>query len=91
MNGGVGLPSTKRAEGTGVVISFHDMNGRSYKRINGAGKGKTCRGVGSMLFLLLFAEKSEGHGYQFGCPRTGKPRRYDAVVLYSDLMVVYMT
>ena len=43
--------------------SCHDRIGGSYKRMNGAGKGKSCRGEGSLLLLLLLAEKkSEGHG-----------------------------
>ena len=64
MDGDVGFPSTRRAEGTGgLVLSFHDRFGRSYKRTNGAGKGKSCRGEGDFLLLLLFAEKkSEGYG-----------------------------
>ena len=38
-------------------------NGGSYTRMNGNGKGKSCRGKGGLLILLIFAKKqSVRHG-----------------------------
>ena len=49
----------------GSVLSSDDKNGESCKRMNGIGKGKSCKGEGYLLLLLLFVEKqSEGHGYE---------------------------
>ena len=44
MDGGVGFPSTGTPKGTGVVVlTFHDRIGGSYKKMNVAVKGKSCR------------------------------------------------
>ena len=42
-----------------LVISFHDRNEGSCRRMNGTGKGKSCRSEEDSFLLLLFAEKSE--------------------------------
>ena len=60
--------------------------------MNGAGKGKSCRGEGDLRLLLLFAEyKSEGHGWQLGW-RTRLAVRLttdrETASLWRDLMVV---
>ena len=59
-----GISFHKKGGGNwGLVLSSHDRIGGSYKRMNGAGKGKSSRDEGDLLLLLLFAEKkSEGHG-----------------------------
>ena len=46
-----------------LVLSFFNRNGGSYRRMNGTGKGKSCRSDGCLLLLLLFVvRKSEGYG-----------------------------
>ena len=56
----------------GLVLSSHGRIKGNYKKVNGAGKGKSCWGEGGLLRLLIFAEKkSEGYSYQLGCARTG--------------------
>ena len=46
----------------GLVLSSHDRNRGSYNGMIGAGKGKSCRDGGGLIFPLLSAEKqSEGH------------------------------
>ena len=79
MDDGVRLVSLhKKGRGNWVLVLFsHDKIGGSYERVNRTGNGKSCRGKGGFLLLLLFTEtKSEGHGLQLACPWTGKPRRY---------------
>ena len=54
-----GNPLFKKGRGDWrLVISCHDRNGGSCIRINGAGAGKSCRGEGGILPLLIFAEKN---------------------------------
>ena len=46
----------------GLVLSSHDRNGGSYNGMIGAGKWKSCRDGGGLIFPLLSAEKqSEEH------------------------------
>ena len=65
MDGGMGLLSIKRAEEEGawrLVLSSHDKNGESCRRMDGAGKGKSCRGDGVLCLLLLLVEKKSEDG-----------------------------
>ena len=51
----------------GLVLPSHDRNGGGFRRMNGAGRGKSCRSEGGLLLLLLTAEKkTEGHGLELG-------------------------
>ena len=47
----------KRREDWGLVQTSHDRKGGSCKKINGAGKGKSFRGEGILLLLLIFGKK----------------------------------
>ena len=55
MDDGGGFPSTKGAEGARECspLSFHDRNVESYKMMNETGIGKSYRGEGGLLLLLL--------------------------------------
>ena len=65
-----------RGEGLEIVLLSYDRNGGSYKTMNGAGKGKSCRDEGGLFLLLIFAEKtSEEHGYDLGRMWIRKPLR----------------
>ena len=65
-------------------LSSYDRNGWSFKRMNWAGKGRSCRGEGGSLLLLLFADKKyEGHGSELGKIWIGK-----LVSLWRDFMLV---
>ena len=51
-------PLLKNGTGdSGVVLFCHGRNGGSCKRMNGAGKGKSCRGAAGLLLLFIFVEK----------------------------------
>ena len=55
-----GVPLHKNRQGELEInhISSHDKNGGSYKKLYGAGKGKSCRSEGGLLLPLLFARRS---------------------------------
>ena len=40
-----------------LVLSSHNRNGGNYRRMNGFGKVKSCRGEVGSIFLHLFADK----------------------------------
>ena len=44
--------------GQELVLSSLDRNGESYKRMNGVGKGSSCKGGGGSLLPLLFSGSS---------------------------------
>ena len=49
----------------GLILPYHNVNGRNYKRMSGVGKGESCRAEGGLLLQLLSAGKqSEKHGYE---------------------------
>ena len=51
-------PLLKKGRGyTGLILSSHDRKGANCKRMNGTGKGNSCREEVGLLFLLIFAEK----------------------------------
>ena len=53
----MGLCSSKRAEGTVLVLFSYGRKGGSCKRMNGTRRGKSCMGEGGLLLLLIFKEK----------------------------------
>ena len=59
-------PLTKKGIwGLGLVLSSHDRKEGNCKRMNGAVKGKSCSVKGSLLLLLILAEKkSNGRGLE---------------------------
>ena len=55
-------PLNEGREEWGLVLSSHVRKGGNCKRMNGAGKGKTCKLSKVYFLLLIFTEKkSEGH------------------------------
>ena len=73
---GFSPPEMKRE--LGLVRSSHDRKGGSYKMMNGAGEGKSCRRDGFLPLLFIFAEnKSAGRGLELESKWNKKSLHYN--------------
>ena len=66
----------------GLILSYHDRNGGSYRRISRVEKGLYSRAEGGLL-LLFAVKQSEGHGYELAEIWNRKQLKYEGTLWWS--------